>query len=178
MTQDRFSSFDDNIKKTDWEALRRITQHCLRTAERSGWWTKYFDAEGKLKLSVFAYLPEVLTSKIALISTEAAEAIEEVRKRDEPLGVYYTGEVPRKLASQDVWVKLPVEGDYTYVKSLLAAAGEVAEPKPEGLPIELADVVIRAFDLAERFNIDIVDAIEKKMRFNETRSFRHGGKKL
>lgn len=48
--------------------------------------------------------------------------------------------------------------------------------KPEGLPSELADVVIRVFDLAEGLSIDIAAAIDRKHAFNATRSVRHGGK--
>jgi NTP pyrophosphatase (non-canonical NTP hydrolase) len=50
--------------------------------------------------------------------------------------------------------------------------------KPEGFPSELADVVIRVFDLCGGLGIDIADAVRKKMTYNETRTFRHGGKKL
>lgn len=49
--------------------------------------------------------------------------------------------------------------------------------KPEGLPVELADVVIRAMDTAEAFGIDLEAAIAEKSAFNETRSMRHGGKR-
>lgn len=50
--------------------------------------------------------------------------------------------------------------------------------KPEGVPSELADVVIRAFDMAGIYKIDIAAAIAEKMAFNEGRSFRHGGKRI
>jgi len=50
--------------------------------------------------------------------------------------------------------------------------------KPEGVPIELADTVIRILDLCEAYGIDLEYAIEEKMKFNETRPFRHGGKVL
>ncbi len=41
---------------------------------------------------------------------------------------------------------------------------------------ELADVVIRVFDLAASKNIDIESHILAKMRFNEMREFKHGKK--
>jgi NTP pyrophosphatase (non-canonical NTP hydrolase) len=41
---------------------------------------------------------------------------------------------------------------------------------------ELADIVIRAMDMAERLNIDLGRAIINKHAFNETRQYRHGGK--
>ena len=50
--------------------------------------------------------------------------------------------------------------------------------KPEGIPSELADVVIRILDICGYLDIDLEAAIIEKMRFNETRPYRHGGKKL
>jgi hypothetical protein len=49
-----------------------------------------------------------------------------------------------------------------------------ADGKPEGIPAELADLVIRAAGFAERNNIPLVRAIELKQTFNETRPFKHG----
>lgn len=48
--------------------------------------------------------------------------------------------------------------------------------KPEGLPSELADIVIRVFDIAGALDIDMAEAIAKKTHYNETRSYKHGGK--
>lgn len=46
--------------------------------------------------------------------------------------------------------------------------------KPEGVPIELADVVIRIADLCEYLDIDLAAAIEEKMIYNSTRPYMHG----
>ena len=48
--------------------------------------------------------------------------------------------------------------------------------KPEGVPIELADVIIRIADFCGLHGIDLEAAIKTKMAFNKTRSHRHGGK--
>jgi NTP pyrophosphatase (non-canonical NTP hydrolase) len=50
--------------------------------------------------------------------------------------------------------------------------------KPEGIPIELADVVIRVADICGRFEIDLTAAIRLKAVYNESRPRRHGGKRL
>lgn len=48
--------------------------------------------------------------------------------------------------------------------------------KPEGIPAELADVVIRIFDICERYHIDLETAILDKMQYNKGRLYKHGGK--
>ena len=48
--------------------------------------------------------------------------------------------------------------------------------KPLGFPTELADVVIRIFDLCGGLGIDLEDAIKVKMKYNKKRSYRHGNK--
>lgn len=42
---------------------------------------------------------------------------------------------------------------------------------------ELADIVIRVFDLCGLEEIDLEAAINKKMEYNKTRSYKHGNKK-
>jgi len=48
--------------------------------------------------------------------------------------------------------------------------------KPVGIPIELADVVIRVCDLCQELRIPLVRAIAEKMAYNKTRTHKHGGK--
>ncbi len=52
-----------------------------------------------------------------------------------------------------------------------------SDGKLEGVPSELADVVIRVLAMAGYFKIDIGQAIVDKHAFNATRPHRHGGKK-
>lgn len=46
--------------------------------------------------------------------------------------------------------------------------------KPEGVPVELADAIIRIADFAGRYGIDLEAAIAEKEAFNRSRPFRHG----
>jgi NTP pyrophosphatase (non-canonical NTP hydrolase) len=50
--------------------------------------------------------------------------------------------------------------------------------KPEGIPIELADCIIRILDYCGKKEIDIDGAIRLKHEYNKTRPYRHGGKKI
>lgn len=50
----------------------------------------------------------------------------------------------------------------------------VLDGKPEGIPIELADAVIRILDLCGAEGIDIEAAMVSKHAYNLTRPFRHG----
>jgi NTP pyrophosphatase (non-canonical NTP hydrolase) len=48
-------------------------------------------------------------------------------------------------------------------------------PKPEGVGAELADVFIRLLDTCGRRNVNLVAEYERKMSYNRTRPYRHGG---
>jgi NTP pyrophosphatase (non-canonical NTP hydrolase) len=50
--------------------------------------------------------------------------------------------------------------------------------KPCGVPSELADTIIRVLHFAGKHGIDIEAAVAAKMAYNETRPFKHGGKKI
>ena len=49
--------------------------------------------------------------------------------------------------------------------------------KPEGIPVELADILIRVFDICGRYRIDIENAYQLKTTYNRSREYRHGGKR-
>ncbi|MFS7206691.1 hypothetical protein AB6831_04190 [Carnobacterium divergens] len=50
--------------------------------------------------------------------------------------------------------------------------------KLEGIPSELADVVIRIMDMCAYYNIDLEQAIIAKHEFNKSRTFKHGNKQF
>lgn len=86
---------------------------------------------------------------IALCHSELSEALEEYREGKNPAYIYFEQPDPDKPD---------------------------AMPKPCGIPIELADVLIRIFDLCGRYDIDIEQAVELKLTYNQSRPRRHGGK--
>lgn len=51
-------------------------------------------------------------------------------------------------------------------------------PKPEGVGSELADVLIRLVDVADIYGIDLVREYERKIAYNRTRAYQHGGRTL
>jgi NTP pyrophosphatase (non-canonical NTP hydrolase) len=48
--------------------------------------------------------------------------------------------------------------------------------KPEGVPSEFADTIIRVLDNCKMYNIDIDAAIREKIEYNKLRSYKHDGK--
>lgn len=84
---------------------------------------------------------------LMLIVTEVAEVAEEYRAGSEP--AYQNYEEDNRDPSK--W-------------------------KPVGIPSELADVLIRVFHLCGKHNIDIQKAVDEKLKFNESRPFKHNKK--
>lgn len=90
---------------------------------------------------------DLLPAKLLLVISELTEAFEEVRNGHRVSEVYF-----------------------------LDSAEVVSRLKPEGFPVELADAVIRIFDLAEFLEIDLEENITMKMKYNQERPYKHGGK--
>lgn len=102
------------------------------------------------------------TSRLALVVTEVAEAIEELRsgrRADETYYLYADG------------------GEAEARGSRPASIDPMDRPrKPEGVPSELADVVIRSFDFAHESGFDLGAIIAEKIAYNATRGHKHGRK--
>lgn len=92
------------------------------------------------------------SQKMMLMVSEITEAFEEIRSGHPPQEVYF-----------ETYEGQTQSGTETYVKD-----------KPEGVPIELADAVIRIMDYAVIRGIDLATAIEQKMAYNASRPYKHG----
>lgn len=102
--------------------------------------------------------------RIALVHSELSEALEEYRAGHGPELVYCKG---------------PMGGTSPYPSTDRMSTNEEGTPrKPEGVPSELADVVIRIADMAWLYGIDLEGAIKQKLEYNRTRGYRHGGKRI
>lgn len=95
----------------------------------------------------------ILGNMVANLHTEISEAWECIREGHD---------------AREIWYEDPD----------LHTQGEVPFPghKPEGFPVELADLIIRVLHICAVYDIDIDKVLAEKMAYNETRSFRHGNK--
>ena len=97
---------------------------------------------------------------------------------DWDLGVTTTDEAAIKILSKLALVHSEVSEAVEDVRNNNWTLGPIVQGwKPEGLPSELADVIIRALDIAGALGIDTERAIRAKVDYNKSRSYKHGGKK-
>ena len=97
---------------------------------------------------------------IALCHSELSEALEEYRKGNKPNQIYY-----KDKSGNEYGCDVP------------GFDGE-SNLKPEGIPIELADCIIRILDYCGKEGINIEEAIRIKHNYNKTRPYKHGGKRI
>lgn len=105
-----------------------------------------------------------LPTKLMLIVSELAEAMECIRK---PVEDYGLSEIQYWSSDGNVYPNQYSEAEIKDREEIL---------KPEGFAIELADAVIRIMDLCCYLGIDLAEAILIKRRYNKSREHMHGGK--
>jgi hypothetical protein len=178
----------------DFEAMRRIAETCGEIAKSRGWheeearahqtlyyleeflhtfpaseragehYTKVAAHVGRLRAELKRTNGVPVLGLLALVTSEIGEAIEVVRDpKVDPLKSY---------------VNVALAGAPFLVEEDEMHRSSPRPYKPEGLDSEMADGVIRYFDLAYRMGVDLVGAIRRKMIYNATREYRHGGKTL
>ena len=62
------------------------------------------------------------------------------------------------------------------VSAIYFQGDKTGHDKPEGVPVELADCIIRILDYCGHKGINIDEVIRLKVNYNKTRTYRHGGK--
>ena len=155
-----------------FESLRALQNFCYQNARSKGFHDSSDDLRNEIARASFEgdeHLEKVLRdartdrigNRLMLIVGEVNEAHDEIR----------SGRAP-----DFEWVSYP--------KSLVDEVGEerAAEifeergllPKPEGVPSEIADIVIRCFDFSGEHRIDLADVIRRKMAYNASRERLHG----
>ena len=130
--------------------LNKLRDEIHRNAVEHGWW----DEE------------RTFGEIIALCHSELSEALEEYRQGNGSTRIYYS--CPHKNDGYCPYFVCSPEKCRHYL----------AHKKPEGIPIELADCIIRILDYCGKEGIDIEEAIRLKMQYNKTRPYKHGGKRL
>jgi NTP pyrophosphatase (non-canonical NTP hydrolase) len=139
--------------------IKDLVIEAHNNAKAKGWWVK----------------PKTFGDLIALIDAESSEALEEHRNHHVPTETYYSGKFRNIEFTSEIKDEI-FTGTYDIHEETVDY--EIMCSKPEGIPSELADIVIRVFDMCGRYGIDLEAAIKEKMEYNTTRPHRHGGKKL
>lgn len=132
--------------------INQLAKEVHENAVAHGWWEK----------------PPTLPEALCLIHGELSEALEEYREGN-PL-VYGTC----ALAAEDC----KFFGVCDNV-GRPGVEGAVEGPcKPEGVAVELADVILRTLDLMAALGVDVDAVVMAKHRYNLGREYKHGGKLL
>jgi len=140
---------EDYLNRTTGKALPMMQAEVVEYCEEKGW--KGPDAPAK-----------TFGDCMAMLHSEVSEAVEAYRT----------------WGTKDATSKF---GEYcpACVRSGVGACDEAPHlPKPEGVGSEFADILIRLLDDCDRYGIDLQAEYERKMAYNRTRTFQHGGKRL
>ena len=132
--------------------INELAKEVHENAIAHGWWEK----------------PPTLPEALCLIHAELSEALEEYRD-GKPL-VYGTCAIsPEDCKYHKICDNVGQPG----------IPGQKEGPcKPEGIAVELADVILRTLDLMAALGVDVDAVVMAKHRYNLGREYRHGGKTI
>jgi NTP pyrophosphatase (non-canonical NTP hydrolase) len=147
-----------NGEDTQVQTLNAMAQECYAISASKGWHVRAAcDAPGNAGTSngnpsthPVGVDYDRVGALLALITSEVSEALEALREDSESQRTLQMYFVP----------------------------GKDGKPKPEGVAVELVDVLIRCFDLAGALGLDLDTAYATKLVYNRARPQRHGGKHL
>lgn len=147
---------NDSTRHVRANVLANMQSEVTQWCERKGW-------KGESSARV------TFGDTMALLHSEVSEALEAYRD----WGLEdATGKKPRHLPSS-----LVAEVGVQKARELINADAK-RPPKPEGVGSEFADVLIRLLDDCDRWGVDLAFEFERKMAYNETRAYQHGGRTL
>jgi NTP pyrophosphatase (non-canonical NTP hydrolase) len=126
--------------------LNKLRNEIHQNAVEHGWWDE----------------KRTFGDIISLCHSELSEALEEFRNGHKPQKIYFS--CSKK------------SGDCNTIRTQPYMCEGCENRKPEGIPIELVDCIIRILDYCGKEGIDIEEAIRIKHEYNKTRPYKHGGK--
>lgn len=142
--------------------LNELSKECHYAAVKKGFYNDYHQHYNKAIQSAF------FAQRIALIHSELSEALEADRKskyadlsKMQPDIERFT-EIFKNSHARDL-----ISADEPFKQAFEDNIKDTVED-------ELADTLIRIFDLCGFLNIDIQSHVELKMKYNETRPEKHG----
>lgn len=116
---------------------------------------------------------------IALLHSEVSEALEAYRVHGTKRVVTdHAGFPYSEVVEVPEGEPYPRQWRYIHKAGAQEPEKEWGPSKPEGVPSELADVLVRLLDMCKRYDVDLFAEWRSKMDFNWQRSYRHGGKAL
>lgn len=139
---------DVTVARTECDQALTEWAHCIHDiAVSHGWWES---EDGKCDDGDRPF-PEI----VALCHSELSEALEEYRI-GRPMAYIDPGFPHEYVEDPKIWPD---------------------NDKPEGIAVEMIDCIIRILDWMGHEGIDVDTLMEKKVKYNEGREHRHGGKK-
>lgn len=142
--------------------ITELVNRSHELAKEKGWYEGQQWPDGRVKSHAIN-----VGERLALVHSEISEALEEYRKHG----------VIRRCPSCNGTGKVNDTTDHVMCDGAGFQEIYVENGKPEGFSVELADAVIRIFDLCGAVGVDLAAAIETKHAYNATRPYRHGGKR-
>ncbi|MDV3706681.1 hypothetical protein CMU55_19450 [Elizabethkingia anophelis] len=143
--------------------LNELSQQIYEQNEDKG----FYEDGNKLRTLVANEAPELMPvlenlitgQRIALITSEASEALEADRKNKSVNEVRYFDEAWKNTANE--------VSDETFKHSFEGVVKDTMED-------EIADILIRVLDFCGANNIDIDFHVQAKLRYNSLRPYKHG----